>query len=372
MKDLTVFLQQTAGRKIWKACLFTSVLFNLVQTIAIAQMESSAVHLGLIYPISTHGASAREYSNIFSLHAIAGVSGEEHGAAISGFTNITGNSHGFLAAGFSNHIGGYADGATIAGFVNTYGSAKGAQIAGFANIARKNVSGVQIAGFTNISKERSGLQVAGFSNHATRVQGQQVAGFINTAGDVYGIQVAGFINRAKKVKGVQLAGFINIADSSDYPVGIINIIKDGEKRIGVSTDDNLTTLLAFRSGGRVLYGIIGIGHNLKNTHDVYSIQYGLGAHLIETHYFRLNTEAITTMLENFKKGSFTKYTLSLLPSLRIGNTFEIFGGPSLNFVNTDTSEGKGLVDNYIWDDISRQNHLRGVYVGYMAGIHVKI
>jgi hypothetical protein len=373
MKHFTTLLKGNRIQKISGGFLKAILFSVLVHSTLLAQHGDRSVHVGLVYPISNHGASAVEYSNIFSLHAIAGLSGEESGAAISGFTNIVrGDGHGLQLAGFSNHIRGYADGATISGFVNTYGSAKGAQIAGFANIARKNVTGAQVAGFINTSRERSGIQLAGFTNIATNVNGQQIAGFVNKAADVNGVQLGGFINVAKKVKGVQMAGLINIADSSDYPIGIINIVKNGERRIGVSTDDNFTTLVAFRSGGRVLYGIFGIGHNLKNTEDVYSVQYGLGAHLFERKYFRLNAEITTTQLENFKRGSFVKYTSSLQPAFRIGNTFEVFGGPSLNFINTNTPEGKKLIDNYIWNDVNRSNHLRGMYVGYTAGLHVKI
>jgi hypothetical protein len=372
MNNSTTSSRQNRIGKIF-GLLKTITLTLLTYSTGFTQHDHRSVHVGLVYPISNHGAAAVEYSNIFSLHAIAGVSAEEHGAAISGLTNIIrGDSRGLQVAGFSNHIGGYANGVAIAGFLNTYRSAGGAQIAGFANIARENVTGAQVAGFINIARERSGIQLAGYINIAHNVNGQQVAGFINKADDVNGVQLVGFINIAKKVKGVQVAGLINIADSSEYPIGIINIIRNGEKRIGVTTDDNLTTVVAFRSGGRVMYGIIGLGHNLKNTEDVYSIQYGLGAHLIERNYFRLNVEMTTTQLENFKRGSFVKYTVSLQPAFRIGNNLEIFGGPSLSFIDTDTSEGKNLVDNYIWNDVNRDNHLRGMYLGYSAGFHIKI
>jgi hypothetical protein len=341
--------------------------------ISLAQDQENNFHVGLVYPISSHGIHARDYTNVFSLHALAGVSKGEKGVAIAGFSNIiTNDANGCQIAGFSNHIGGYADGFQAAGFINTYNSAKGFQVAGFANIARNNVTGMQLAGFINTARDRNGSQVAGFINIAGDVKGQQLAGFMNTSGNVNGVQIAGFINVAKKVKGVQLAGFINIADSSVYPIGIINIIKNGEQTIGLSTDDNLTTLVTFRSGGDRTYGIIGVGHNFKNNQDVYSIQFGLGAHLIERRGFRLNAEATTIMLENFKRGSFTKQSLSLLPAVKLFRNIEIFGGPSFNFVNTDSKDGKELVGNYLWDRTNKNNHLSGLYVGYTAGLQMKL
>jgi hypothetical protein len=36
---------------------------------------------------------------------------------------------------------------------------------------------------------------------------------------------------------VQLSGFINIADSCDYPIGLVNIIKNGDAAIGASIDE---------------------------------------------------------------------------------------------------------------------------------------
>jgi hypothetical protein len=331
------------------------------------------IHVGFIYPISSHGTHAADYTNIFSLHALAGLSHEERGVTISGMTSvITNDASGVQIAGFSNHIGGLADGFKAAGFINTYGSGRGFQTAGFANIARGNVTGLQIAGFINTARDRKGIQLAGFSNFASDVKGHQVSGFINKAEDVKGIQAAGFMNVAKKVKGVQLAGFLNIADSSENPIGIINIIKEGEQYIGLSVDDNLTTQLAFRSGGKNLYGIIAVGNNFRNTKDIYSIQFGLGAHLITTRNFRLNAEASTLMLENFKTGSFTKYSLAILPAVKLGNRLELFGGPSLNLINTDTQEGRTLVDNYIWDHTDHQNNLSGMYLGYTAGLHMKL
>ncbi len=72
---------------------------------------------------------------------------------------------------------------------------------------------------------------------------------------------------------------MNVADSSDHPLGIINLIRKGEKSIGFSIDENETGLVSFRSGGRVLYGIIAAGYNFKNEEDVYALEAGLGASL---------------------------------------------------------------------------------------------
>src|SRR5262249_49498222 len=135
---------------------------------------------------------------------------------------------------------------------------------------------VQGSGFLNIARNVKGVQVAGYFNKACNVKGLQLAGYVNIA-DTVNTQVSGFINIAKTAK-VQLSGFINIADSCDYPIGIINIVKKGEKSIGVSYDINNTTMLTFRSGGRVLYGIIGLGYNFNNRYEnLMTAEAGIGA-----------------------------------------------------------------------------------------------
>ena len=345
------------------------------------------MHFGLVYPLSTNGRNAALDTNSFSLHLIAGVSAAERGPSFAGLSNVVVNdTKGSQFAGFSNHIGKKANGALFAGFINTYGggngpafagfsniasdSVKGAQFAGFANVA-KDVNGAQFAGFINTSKNLKGSQFAGFANVAKDVSISQMAGFINTAKDVKGSQFAGFINIAKKVKGAQVAGFINIADSSDCPIGIINIIKNGEKSIGLTIDENQTSMLSFRSGGKVLYGILGIGYNFKNTDEVYAFEAGLGAHFFESRSFRVNAEITSSMLESFKEGDYMKASLRVMPAIKVTPFLEIFGGPSMNFVSTNTTEGIALTKNTIkewpgeWDE-----DFRALYLGYTAGLHI--
>lgn len=371
-------------KTIARAFLITASLFGT--RTASAQTHADKVHIGLIYPISTHGVYAASDTNHFSLNLIGGLSAEEKGFALAGVTNVVkNNTNGFTIAGFSNHIGKNANGFTIAGFANTYKSAQGLQLAGFANIAKDsirgaqfagfinkavNVDGAQFGGFNNLAQNIKGSQFAGFSNTAKMVTGVQVAGFINTAKVVNGSQFAGFINVAKKVKGVQAAGFINIADSSDHPIGIINIIKNGEMSVGLTYDETQTMLLSFRSGGRVLYGIIGGGYNFKNKDEVYAFEAGLGAHINISNAFRINTELSQQMHESFKKGEYYKSSFRILPAIKLLPNLELFGGPVSNWVNTNTAEGKALQSKYIWKRQDKNdNDFHGFYVGYVGGMH---
>lgn len=384
MKTIMFFKSAAIYHKLRTGLLIT--LLTICSFNSFSQQEKTGVNIGLVYPLSTLGVHAKEYSNYFSLNAISGISKSEKAFTVAGFSNIIlEDARGFQVAGFSNHIGGSSYGFKAAGFMNVSHNTTGFLSAGFANFSRGNVQGMQSAGFMNMTRDLTGfqaagfinitddvkgMQAAGFMNLADSVKGSQYAGYINIAGDIEGVQVAGFMNKAKKVNGVQIAGFINIADSSDYPIGIINIIKNGEQSIGISTDDQLTTLVSFRSGGKKLYGIIGLGYNFENTREVYALQWGLGAHLIKKNNFRFNTEATVTSLENFKRGDFFKASISALPALRFGSKVEIFGGPAFNYVNTNSSEGKALSDHSLWRHTSNNGNFHNLYVGYTAGIQI--
>ena len=68
-------------------------------------LKHAPAHVGLVYPLSTNGRQAKEYSNNFSLHVIAGVSGAETGIALSGFALVIKDSaSGLQASGFAAAI----------------------------------------------------------------------------------------------------------------------------------------------------------------------------------------------------------------------------------------------------------------------------
>ena len=321
---------------------------QLVQRDAQAQ-----THIGLIYPLSTNGSHARERTNSFSLHAIAGLSAAETGFSLAGISLVVMDSaSGLQCSGFSNHINNKARGVQLAGFLNSVGSSNGLSMAGFANICRDSASGAQLAGFINKSRNA----------------GVQVAGFINKAADVH-TQAAGFINIAKRVRGIQLAGFINIADSCDYPIALLNFIRNGERSIGISTDETLTGLVSFRSGGRKLYSILGVGYNNKDHDSLFAWQVGLGMHIRVTERFRVNMEGVTTGLTDFKREDYFRATLRVLPALHFARRVELFAGPSFNYVRSDRGMGATLVTRYSWKERVASGLFHGLYFGATGGIN---
>lgn len=297
-------------------------------------------HIGFTYPVSSNGVKAGEYTNKFSLHALAGVSKNDAGTALAGLASIARE------------------------------NVDGAQISGFLNVAGKKTNGAQVAGFLNLTQELKGVQVGGFGNIAAySPEAVQIAGFFNKAEEVNS-QIGGFINIARKVKGVQVSGFINIAEESDYPIGVVNIVKNGVKSLGVTMDENQTALLSFRSGGRILYGILGAGYHFGNKEkDVIAVEAGLGTRLPIANQFVVRTElANISYIETDKWRGFHKGVLRIMPSFSLGKRVEIFAGPTLNvdYYESDSERNyfgkKHLFKSYGDDEWVSMR------VGYVAGV----
>ncbi|GAA4317367.1 hypothetical protein GCM10023143_29390 [Compostibacter hankyongensis] len=336
------------------------LIFLALSGTAVAQQKDDATlisrpaDVGLIYPLSTNGTAAAQYSNRFSLQALAGVSGAVQGSAFAGIANI---------------VKGNADGAVFAGIANLIGGrARGGQFAGILNAVKEDVTGFQAAGLVNTAGSLNGVQAAGLANIIRgKSRAVQVGGLFNKA-DEARAQLAGLVNKAGKVKGVQIAGLLNIADSSDYPIGFVNIIKTGDKSIGISTDETLNGLLSFRSGGRVLYGILGAGYNLKTDYDLYAVQAGIGAHLLNSGRFRLNAEGTQLFQMDLKGNNSLRYTLHVLPEINLTGRLALYAGPTVNLL-IDYSDDKftGQTDHYFWST-RRRDHFLGAWIGVAGGL----
>ncbi|MFB2121355.1 hypothetical protein [Parapedobacter sp. 2B3] len=295
-------------------------------TAAAQEGKTSQAHVGIIYPLSTNGKTAPADTNNFSLHLIAGVSQQENMCLIAGVSGVVkGNAYGTMISGVSNHVGG-------------------------------NAKGVQVAGILN--------QVKGES------RGFQAAGLINKAGDAH-TQVAGLINIAKRVEGIQVAGLINIAEQSDYPIGLLNIIEEGELSLGLTVDETGGSLLALRSGGNVLYGILGLGYHFKTPEARYQLEGGIGAHLITAKAFRMSTEVAGTAMTNFEDGLYGKQSLRVLGGWHITPYVELFAGPTFNHLLFETDQVDIHDGRYLWqwhgDDL-----FNGFYFGGIVGLQFSL
>ncbi|HCX20870.1 MAG: hypothetical protein CMB80_27770 [Flammeovirgaceae bacterium] len=313
------------------------------------------IQLSLAYPIGTAGVNSPNYANRISINMIYGVNGGVDGIVLGGFANVNkGSVNGVQLSGALN--------------VNTE-SSHGVLGSGFANITLLDASGIQMAGYANYSGQTRGLMMSGFMNRSENMDGGQLAGTLNIAEDVDGIQASGLMNIAKSVKGMQIAPLINIADTSDYCIGLINIIKSGEKGVGVTVDETNTTMLSFRSGGRVMYGIVGAGYVLDDEFNHLALEAGLGAILFQPKKVRLRLELVNTTYEIGDRDTYFKSTLRIMPSFATSH-FEFMAAPTLNFVYSDQDNTYEAVDNYLWKD-NNDNSFNGLYIGFTAGINYR-
>lgn len=345
--------------------------------------EHQRVHIGLTYPVSTNGTRASQVSNSISLHALSGVSAGEHGVAFSGIaTIIKGPQSGAVFSGLMNLVEEDARGANVAGLLNIGGgNIKGAQVAGLSNVVRA-ANGTQVAGLTNLSAANatvqvagvlniagtSGLQLAGLSNTA-RHSNFQMAGLVNTTGTGNG-QIAGLVNIARKVKGIQMAGLVNIAEESDYPIGFLNLIRKGEKSLGLTVDESGNAIVAFRSGSRKTYGILGLGNNILMPEARHAAEVGLGIHIPLGRVVRFNLELSNITNTNFQTTAYYKASFRGLLGIQLGKYLELVAGPSFNYVNY--LAGYDPYVAYSLFEVYGAYAVNSFYVGGVAGIHFKL
>jgi len=314
---------------------------------------------GCDYPNATHN---------LTLNLLIGYTNNQYGLVIGTLGNIVeNNAYGVQVAGLVNCVKKQGKGLAVAWGWNTYESHIGVQIAGF-NYARK-MRGIQI-GFTNNSVDMQGVQI-GFINGADAVQ------------TLKGIQI-GFLNM-RQSSGFQI-GLCNISENNQYPLGLVNIVKNGELNVGVTYDEIGNVTAQFRSGSRYLYGIVGLGYNAKSSSNYFVLQGGIGVHLNFSSKFRIDTELSIKGLgrtfiyvgkdeeeyerrkKEFDFKTLTDYSLCIFPSLKFSDKIELFGGPTLNYLQTSTLDNKYLFPSqHIWRDFNSTS-LKQLYVGYSVGL----
>lgn len=292
----------------------------------------SPFQLSLVPVLGTHSLYGSRVVFHASLNVIGGYTGGVDGLEMGGVFNINRTDvRGVQMAGVFNLVGGDVHGVQMGGVANKVkADVSGLLMAGVSNWTG-NAKGTQLAGVTNRTKEMEGLQMAGVLNSATESKGLQMAGVLNHSSGETGSQIAGVINIGQKVRGIQLAGVINVADSSDYPIGLINIIKNGRKSFSLETDESGLAAVTFRSGGRVLYGLVGAGYYLSDRELSYVVEAGIGAHLINNNTFSLDAEALTRSSTDFDGHELPRASFSLLPEWRMGTHFGIYVGPSISY-----------------------------------------
>ena len=323
------------------------------------------------FPLSTTNIKeAKEFTNAFSINMLVGISKNEKSLALAGISNIiSNNATGLQVAGLSNHIGNKGYGAAVAGLINTTkDSYCGLYVSGICNYSAMG-TGLQIAGISNITKDINiGVQISGVINYAKDIKGVQIAGVTNIANDVKGLQFAGVMNKAKKVKGVQFASLLNIAEESNFPIALVNIIKNGKMGIALSYDIMNNAMLSFRSGGKYTYGILGVGYNnLVNDGSKLVAEAGYGIHIPINDMLEINNEFKATSVGFSNNKTCFNASYLLAPSFTFAEHYNIFGGVSFNYLYSNYVNSNDLIPSRcLWSKDGNYN--QRMFIGYQIGV----
>jgi hypothetical protein len=303
--------------------------------------------------------------------AIAGLAnttlGSYYGVQLGGLWNYTSHdTKGVMIGGLANWVNSGFDGLQLGGLANITRDARAIQIAGLTNIS-KDIYGLQLSGLANISQDAYGLQLAGLFNVSHDLYGIQLAGLFNCAKDVYGLQFAGLVNVAKRARGVQFATILNVAEESDFPIALINIIKEGDKGVALTYDMLGNAMVSFRSGGKYTYGILGVGYNTQiEERLVVEAGYGLQVHACR--WLDVNNEFKATTMGYNSDHTRSNFSYLLAPSLTLWRHCNLFAGASINYFMADRASAATLLPNAgFW----RKEGDRGIgqlYLGYQVGV----
>ena len=250
------------------------------------------VNISFVSPLELNSFAPRGADNLLGFHFLFGRQRRLYGLDLAlGVNFVDDVARGVLLALASNLVLGEMSGAELSLFFNLAGEpSTGLQLAPFgANLALSNWSGAQIGGAGNLAlgpvtgtqvsplfnftpQSVQGAQIslganvglgamrgAGLSaltNVHDRVAGGQVA-FFNLAREVSGGQL-GAINVADRVSGLQL-GIINVGASSDWPLGLLNLIGDGLHHLGWFGSTLAPVGARVQLGGGILYSAWTLG-----------------------------------------------------------------------------------------------------------------
>ena len=342
--------------------------------------------MSLLPGIGSQGMFGSQMVNHFSLNLIGGYSAGTEGFETAGVFNINQqHTRGVQVAGMANLVGGELQGVQVAGIYNTvFQKVDGIQIAGIYNFARSGSKGLQVAGLYNRSDSTAGNQIAGLVNTTNQTNGFQIAGLVNNSRKQGGVlqvaglinnsggsvdrQISGLVNKAAKVSKFQL-GLLNIADSSDYPIGLVNLVKNGRKSVSLAIDESAGLQVTLRTGGQKLYGILGLSYGLGNNRIPFGYDVGFGLYLFDNGEFSLDTEWVSRVSTDFKSQTDHTSSFRALPAFRLSPNTKVFVGPSINFTVMDFSPEKEI-PGLVLADYSTTTNIYGLFGGVIGGVQI--
>ncbi|MEZ4241899.1 MAG: hypothetical protein R3F59_38270 [Myxococcota bacterium] len=129
-----------------------------------------------------------------------------------------------------------------------------------AYVGADRLHGLAVALGANVAGGGRGVQLAAVNVTGRRSRGGQV-GLVNAARGLGGLQL-GLVNAGGDVRGLQL-GLVNVArGSSGVQLGLVNLSRDGRHDLLLLGGSAEPVQLELRTGGRVLYTVLGGGAGL--------------------------------------------------------------------------------------------------------------
>ncbi|MFT5681650.1 MAG: hypothetical protein ACI8RZ_002556 [Myxococcota bacterium] len=303
------------------------MLLSILSSVAAAQdLTPVEVGLDLVPTVGTSSSMMGTDLRSISLSLLGGYAGAVDGVELSMGVNIDRyHLSGIQLAGFANLVGTDVDGVQGAAALNMVGgSVDGIQMSGGVNLVGGMMDGVQMA---------SGLNVV-----SGVVDGVQLSGGANLAGDVSGAQIAP-VNLAGNVDGVQI-GVVNVARTSDFSLGVVNIVLEGRTHLDVTVDELGLGTVAFKHGGAGFHYIYSLGFR-PGLNGAWMPAMGLGGHREWRRLF-IDTEVVTGQLfEHWAPlGLNLRTTGRLVGGLSLTDRLSVIAGPSYNVLVTDACGAK--------------------------------
>lgn len=302
-------------------------------------------------------------TNNFSLNIIAGYSANINGLEIGTVANIIRQEmNGVQVSGVVNVVGENVKGIQMAGAVNTnLGNTDGIQLAGAINRVKGDLKGLQISGAINTAAaksvdsldlkgwngqvsgginlhggERINLQASGAYNQANSVDGVQISGGMNIVkGTTNGLQISSLYNQTEKLRGIQF-GFINYADTIEngFPIGFINIIKNGYHKWEVSTNESFYINAAYKTGGKNIYSFLKVGAG-KYLNAAYGVGYTTNPNRKFSANLDLSGSALFNTDSDYDTFAGDLYRAQLGLNFKLTKQLGLTTGPSFNFCSPD-------------------------------------
>ena len=256
-----------------------------------------------------------------------------------------------IAAG-ANVVLGDVRGVQLATANVALGAVRGLQL-GVVGLAKGDIDGAQIAtvsigggalegaqlGVVNLLKSSAVGNQTGVVNVAgADVRGAQL-GVVNVAhGGVEGVQVGTTNVATGEVRGTQI-GVFNYADVSDYPVGVVSVVRQGRTSVDGWVTEAGIGMAGVRHGGRVIHNVYGVGYR-AGTPSGWAFALGLGARLELSPKAHIDFETIAYWLQ--RNAPFVEDAQIASAGASFGYAltpvFGVFAAPTFNVLVTPDKE----------------------------------